>query len=125
MGFLSGIMGNATELSEEQLLKEFADVFVGDETIEKSFQVIRDIFIFTNKRLVLIDKQGISGKKCEILTIPYGSITYFSIQTAGAFDLDSELKIMIRGVAAPLVKQFKKGTDLVGLQRVLAKHVLK
>ena len=73
-----------------------------------AYQLIRDYFVFTDKRFVLVDKQGITGSKVEYHSIPYKSITHFSIETAGSFDLDAELKIWISGTAAPLQKQFNK-----------------
>ena len=64
--------------------------------------------MFTDKRFVLVDKQGITGNKIEYHSIPYKSITHFSIETAGTFDLDAELKIWISGTAAPVQKKFNK-----------------
>jgi hypothetical protein len=83
------------------------------------------MFIFTNKRLILVDKQGLTGKKVEYHSIPYRNITHFSIETAGNFDLDAELKIWISGNALPLQKQFNKNLNIYELQSVLAEYVLK
>lgn len=58
-----------------------------------AFKVIRDMFVFTNKRLIIVDKQGVTGKKAEYLSVPYGSITRFSKESAGMMDLDADLKI--------------------------------
>ena len=91
----------------------------------RGFKVIRDLFIFTDKRLVLVDKQGISGKKVEYHSIPYRSISHFSLETAGTFDFDSELKIYISGNPVPYQREFKKGSDVLGVQKMLAQCVLK
>ena len=61
------------------------------EVVEHAYQLIRDYFVFTNKRLVLVDKQGMTGSKVEYHSLPYKSITHFSIETGGTFDLDAEL----------------------------------
>jgi len=95
------------------------------ERIERTYKLIRDLFIFTNKRLILVDKQGITGKKVEYHSIPYRSITHFSIETAGHLDLEAELKIWISGNALPLQKQFNKSLNIYELQSVLAEYVLK
>lgn len=125
MGFLDGLMGNASEVNTVEVQKEFARVLAPNEQIDKAYKLIRDMFIFTNKRLILVDKQGITGKKVEYHSIPYKNITHFSIETAGNFDLDAELKIWISGNAVPLQKQFNKNLNIYELQSVLADYVLK
>lgn len=124
MGFLDGLMGNASEVDNEEMKKEFGEVLVKNEKVEKSYKLIRDLFIFTNRRLILVDKQGMTGKKVEILSLPYKSITRFSVETAGSFDLDAELQIWITGDAAPIKKQFNKSLNIYEVQRVLADYVL-
>ena len=125
MGFFDGMMGNAAEVNPEEAQREFSRILAVNEKIDKAYKVIRDLFIFTNKRLILVDKQGLTGKKVEYHSIPYKSITHFSIETAGSFDLDAELKIWISGNALPLQKQFNKNVNIYELQTVLAEYVLK
>jgi hypothetical protein len=98
---------------------------VEGEIIVKAFRIIRDLFIFTDKRLLLIDKQGITGKKAEYHSIPYKSISHFSVETAGNFDMDAEMKIYISGNPTPIQREFKRGTDIVGVQKILAQFILK
>jgi hypothetical protein len=86
---------------------------------------MRDMFIFTNKRLILVDKQGITGNKTEYKSVSYKSITRFSIETAGTFDLDAELKIWVSSEIEPSIrKQFNKSVNVYDVQKVLANHVL-
>lgn len=125
MGFFDGMMGNASEVDPAEAQREFSRILAKDERIEKAYKLIRDLFIFTDKRLILVDKQGLTGKKVEYHSIPYKSITHFSIETAGSFDLDAELKIWISGNALPLQKQFNKNLNIYELQTVLAEYVLK
>ncbi|MFG6149167.1 PH domain-containing protein [Halobacillus sp. B23F22_1] len=124
MGFLDGLMGNASEVDKEKLSKELKHVLINDEIVESGYKVIRDSFIFTNKRLILVDKQGMTGKKVEYHSIPYKTITHFSTETAGSFDLDSELKIWLSGQSAPIEKLFKKDSPIEDVQRTLAQYVL-
>jgi hypothetical protein len=63
--------------------------------VHTAYLLIRDTILFTDRRLILIDKQGITGKKTEYHSIPYRSITHFAVETAGTFDLDAELKIWV------------------------------
>jgi hypothetical protein len=124
VGFFDGLMGNASEVSITEVEKEFSRVLTTDESIDKAYKLIRDLFIFTNKRLILVDKQGVTGKKVEIHTIPYKNITHFSVETAGNFDLDAELKIWVSGSSTPIQKQFNKSLNIYEVQSVLADYVL-
>jgi len=124
MGLLDGLMGNATEVDLGKLQEELKDLLIPNETIKNAYKVIRDTFIFTNKRLILIDKQGVTGKKTEYHSIPYKNILHFSVETAGTFDLDAELKIWVSGTGLPLQKKFNKSTNIYKVQSVLAEYVL-
>ena len=125
MGLLSGLLGNASEVDSEDLEKEIGQTLGDTENIEKAYKLIRDLLVFTNKRLILIDKQGLTGKKVEYHSIPYKSITHFSVETAGRFDLDSELKIWFSGNSEPISREFKKDKNIYDVQKALANYVLK
>ena len=125
MGFFDGLLGNASEVRIEDIKAEYTNILAQGERIEKAYKLLRDMFIFTDKRLILVDKQGLTGKKMECHSVPYRSITHFSIETAGNFDLDAELKIWISGQAVPIVKQFNKSLNIYELQSVLAQYVLR
>ncbi|WP_166921786.1 PH domain-containing protein [Flavobacterium poyangense] len=125
MGIFSALLGNAGTVSQEDLVKNFGQLLTDREEIEMGFKLIRDTFIFTNKRLILVDKQGITGSKTEYKSIAYKSISRFSIETAGTFDLDAELKIWVSSELQPsIVKQFNKSVNVYEVQKVLAHHVL-
>ena len=125
MGFLSNLLGNAGVATVDELCKEFGNILTDNESIEIGFQLFRDVFIFTNKRLIPVDKQGITGKKIEYLSVFYKSISLFSIETAGNFDLDTVLKIWISSEVNPSVsKKFNKQGNIYDLQKVLANHDL-
>ena len=75
-------------------------------------RTIRDYAIFTDKRILVVDKQGILGKKIEYFTIPYKSIICYAIETAGSFDLDSEIKLHLSGgIEIELEFLKKKGNE--------------
>ena len=126
MGFLDGILGNASAVSEKDVQEELQPILFPGEKVDKAYKLIRDMFVFTDKRLILIDKQGVTGKKVEYMSLPYKSIARFSIETAGTFDLDAELKIWISSAVEPTVsKTFKKDSNVYDVQRILAEKVLK
>ena len=122
---LQGLFGNATEVNTKELQKDLEATLVEGESVAKAFRILRDLFIFTDKRLLLIDKQGLTGKKVEYHSIPYKSISHFSVETAGTFDMDAEMKIYISGNPTPIQREFKRGTDIVGVQKILAQFILK
>lgn len=125
MGLFDGVLGNASKIDTRKIAAEFERILAPGEQVEHAYQLIRDYFVFTDKRLVLVDKQGLTGSKVEHHSIPYKSITHFSIETAGTFDLDAELKIWISGTPVPLQKQFNKTLNIYEVQAVLASYVLR
>lgn len=126
MGIFSSLMGNAGAVDKEKLYVEYAQLLTPNEQIEVGFKLVRDTFIFTDKRLILVDKQGLTGRKVEYLSVIYKSISRFSIETAGTFDLDAELKIWISSEQQPSIsRRFNKSVNVYEVQQLLATHVLK
>ena len=125
MGLLDGMLGNASKIDPARIQAEFQQILAPGERVEHAYQLIRDYFVVTDKRFVLVDRQGVTGSKVEYHSIPYRSILHFSIETGGAFDLDAELKIWISGSAVPIQKQFNKKLSIYEVQAVLASYVLR
>lgn len=124
MGLFSAILGNAGSVSNEELVSQYGQLLCEGEDIELGFKLIRDTFIFTTKRLILVDKQGITGSKTEYKSIPYRSISRYSVETAGTFDLDAELKIWISSEVQPsIVKKFNNSVNVYEVQKVIAQHM--
>lgn len=125
MGLFSKLLGNAGVADPTKLQTEYNQLLIDGELIDIGFKLIRDTFIFTNKRLIFIDKQGVTSSKVEYKTIAYKSISRFSIETAGTFELDAELKIWISSEKEPSIsKTFSKKVNVYEVQKVLAKYVL-
>lgn len=124
MGFLNHLLGNATEVNLEEIRNEFAPILIPGEELETAFRIFRDKWVFTTKRLIMLDVQGVSGSKREYHSIPYKSIEHFSVETAGTLDDDCEMKLWVRGLHEPIKKEFKRDIDVKGLSKVLADHVI-
>ena len=122
MGLFNGIIGNASEVDINKVSQEYDKLLGPSERIEKAYKLIRDMLIFTNKRLIIVDKQGVTGKKTEYSSVPYRAITNFSVETAGHFDLDAELKIYISGMSMPIEKTFSSGCNIYEVQAILAEY---
>ncbi|MGJ8658719.1 PH domain-containing protein [Cellulophaga fucicola] len=125
MGIFNKLLGNASEVSVDKLNEKYGRLLIDGEQVELGFKLVRDTFMFTNKRLILIDVQGITGSKAEYKSMPYKSISRFSLETAGTFDLDAELKIWISSENLPSVsKKFNKSIDVYEVQKYLGSKVM-
>lgn len=103
--------------------KMISPLFVPGESILGSFQSIRDGVVFTNKRIFAVNVQGITGKKKDFTSLPYSKIQAFSVETAGTFDLDSELELWFSGLGK--VKfEFVSSADVSGICRMISERVL-
>ena len=124
MGLIRGLMGHASEANLGKVREEFSSMLIEAEDVQAAYKLVRDMFVFTDKRLIVMDKQGVTGKKVSYMTIPYGSIVRFAKESAGHFDLESELKIWIRGQSEPLEFEFKKDSSIDEIYRILSSAVL-
>ena len=119
MGLFSALLGNASVVSPDELATKYDQLLTEGEVIELGFKLLRDTFIFTSKRLILVDVQGLTGSKTEYKSIVYKSISRFSIETAGTFDLDAELKIWVSSEPTPSIKkQFNKAVNVYDVQKM-------
>ncbi len=125
MGLFTGSSKNSDSAENRKLHTEYGQLISDGEIIEVGFTIMRDVFLFTNKRLIIVEVQGISGKQIEYLSIPYSKIMKFSVQSGGSFDLNAELKIWVGSDTIPLEKKFNKDVNVYEVQKVLASHVLK
>ena len=123
MGLLSALLGNASEADVEDVERTLEKILADDERVERAFRLVRDLLIFTNHRFSLVDRQGMTGKKTSYDSIPYRAITHFAVETAGHFDLESELKIWISGTVEPIQRTFTRGQSILEVQKALASYV--
>ncbi len=94
----------------------------GEEFIGQ-YQAMRDFVIFTNKRVIAVNVQGVTGRKKDFTSLPYSKVQLFSIETSGTFDLDSELQLCFSGIG--IVKfEFTGSSDIVEIGRILGEYVL-
>lgn len=126
MGLLSGLMGNASQKNVDKVERDLEDILVPGEQVTLAFSLIRDLIVFTEFRLILADKQGVTGKKTSYKSLPYRSISRFSVETSGHFDLDAELKIWVSSAVEPSeILQFKSDNSVIEIQQALASAVFK
>jgi len=128
---LDWMADNAMQVDARSVEDQFKTTFpilLSDEKVELAFKSGRDTKIFTNRRVLLVNVKGITGKKIEFLTVPYSSIHGFYVQTAGAIlDRSSELRIFTNmwGSLYRIDQDFRSSkANLWGIQKVLCNHVL-
>ena len=98
-------------------------MFVPGEQIIQSFRGIRDGVVFTTKRIIAINVQGITGKKKDFTSLPYSKIQSFSVETAGVFDLDSELDLWFSGMGRVRF-EFIAQANVSAICRIISEKVL-
>ncbi len=111
---------NTGRFQNEKLI---APLLVSGEEFLGEYQAIRDFVIFTNKRAIAVNVQGVTGKKKDFTSLPYAKIQLFSIETSGVLDLDSELEIYLSGVGK-VVFEFTGQSDITAIARAIGESVL-
>ena len=98
-------------------------MLVNGEQIISTYQSIRDGIVFTNKRIVAINIQGLTGKKKDFTSLPYSKVQAYSVETAGHFDLDSELELWFSGLGK-IKLEFSANSNVSEICRMISEHVL-
>ena len=100
-----------------------APMFVPGEEIIGTYQSVRDGVVFTNKRIIAINVQGITGKKKDFTSLPYSKIQAYSVETAGVLDLDSELELWFSGLGK-IKLEFVANANVSEICRMISEKVL-
>ena len=119
----SGFFARLKKVDNNEFGSIINDFLIDDESVIGAYKSIRDGVVFTNKRIIAINVQGLTGKKTDYTSIPYSKISTFSLETAGFFDLDAELELYLSGVGK--VKfEFKQSTDVKQICKVISQYTL-
>lgn len=111
-----------TLVSEIAIPDDVNDLLVDGEDAVAAYKTMRDSAVFTSKRLIVRDAQGLTGKKVEIYSLPYSAINMWSSENAGKLDFNSEIELWTR--AGHIKVKLGKGIDVRRLDRLIAKEVL-
>lgn len=98
------------------------ELLINGEVAERAFRTVRDVAIFTNKRLIVKDVQGLTGSKVEIYSLPYSSVHMWSTENAGMLDFTSEVELWTR--AGNIKIQLKRDINIRTFERLLAGYIL-
>jgi hypothetical protein len=113
---------NATVWDVEDAAGDLGYALAHGEQVRFAFKLVRDSILFTDRRIMMTDIQGLTGSKRRYLTIPYRAITTFTLESAGHFDLDTEISITVSG-SAPIAFQLSRGADVPGLVTLLTEYL--
>ncbi|KWZ78244.1 PH domain-containing protein [Anaerococcus tetradius] len=124
----SGIIGDSNTFNLKQIdlskvRREVLDFLVGGEDMVQAFETIRDQVIFTTKRIIVVNVQGITGKKRSYISYPYSKVQYFGVESAGLLDIDSEL-ILAFTDGSKLSFDFRSNVDIIKISKCIAQFVL-
>ncbi|NFB73516.1 PH domain-containing protein [Clostridium butyricum] len=111
------------KISNEEVINQITPLLISGECLISSYKTIRDFVVFTNKRIIAVNVQGITGSKKDFTSLPYSKVQAYSIETAGTFDLDSELEMYFSALGK--VKfEFKGTSDIVKIGQIISEYVL-
>lgn len=111
-------------VSKCKIPEDVVDVLAPGEVAVAAYGTLRDSATFTDKRIIIRDVQGLTGKKVEIYSIPYSSINMWSTETAGLlFDLSAEVELWTR--AGQIKITLQKGVDVREFDRLIAHCILR
>ena len=105
------------------LIPQVTPLLVADEKVIGAYKAMRDGVVFTSKRIIAVNVQGMTGKKKDFTSLPYSKIQAFSIETSGVFDMDSELELYFSGLGK--VKfEFAAHCNITQIQAIISGYVL-
>lgn len=121
--FNNGSFIKLKKVNNDSVGANLTAILVPNEVIIGTYKGIRDYVVFTDKRFISVNVQGITGKKQDLTSMPYKKISVFSVETSGVLDMDSELELYFSGVGK--VKfEFTGASDIVQIGQVISKYVL-
>jgi hypothetical protein len=121
--FSNGSLFKLQQIDPGSIAAELQPLLVQGEQLVSAFKGLRDFVVFTNKRAIAVNAQGITGKKRDYTSLPYSKIQAFSVETAGNFDLDAELDLWFSGLG--MVRfEFKGKVDIRTLANLIGTYVL-
>jgi hypothetical protein len=121
---LGAVTGDAGRVEPEALGQRFLEALLPGEEVLAAFRTVRDGFALTDWRLMVVDRQGVTGSKTEVVSVPYRSVLRFSVESGGKLELDDDFKVWDRGGEEPWSFSLRRGGGAAMLaQRILAEKL--
>ena len=122
--FTNGSFVKLKQIRPEDGLKTVQPLLIGGEQLLSAYRGVRDLVVFTNKRVIAVNIQGVTGKKKDFTSLPYAKISAFSVETSGVFDIDSELQLWYSGIGKVFF-EFSGGSNIVQIGQIIATYTLR
>ena len=122
--FKNGSVFKLKKVDDAKFNDELAPLLTSGEAILGCYQDVRDHVVFTDKRIISVNVQGVTGKKRDFTFLPYSKISIYSIETSGTFDLDSELQLYYSGVGR-VTFEFRGSSDIIKIGQLIAQYALR
>lgn len=121
--FTNGTFFKLKQTNPDSVTKDILPLLINGEKVISTYKGIRDYVVFTDKRVVAVNVQGMTGKKKDFTSLPYSKISAFSVETAGVLDLDSELEMYFSGLGK--VKfEFTGQSNIVEIGQIIGSYAL-
>lgn len=121
--FQNGDYIKLRQIKPDSVNGEVASLLVNGEEVLSAYKGVRDYVVFTNKRAIAVNVQGVTGKKKDITSLPYSRVQAFSSETSGVLDIDSELQLYFSGLGKVRF-EFTGSSNVVQLSQAIASYIL-
>ena len=121
--FQESVLFKLEPVSVDQMLKPISNFLLEDETVLAVFKTVRDQLVFTSKRIIAANVQGLTGKKVDYTSIPYSKIQTFSVESSGTLERDCEIEIYISSIGK-IRFEIRGNFDVIAFNKVISKYVL-
>ena len=121
--FQKSVIFKLSPIDADRMLPAIGKFLINGESVLQVFQTVRDQLVFTNKRIIAANVQGLTGKKVDYTSIPYSKVQTFSVETAGTLDRDCELEIYISSIGK-IRFEIRGNFDIVSLNKAISEFVL-
>jgi len=121
--FKNGALLKLKPVGTKNMISHISKFLIDGEEVIEVFKTVRDQVVFTNKRVISANVQGVTGKKTDYTSIPYSKIQVFSVETSGVLDLDCEIEFYISSIGK-IKFEIKGNFDIVGFNKIISTYVL-
>lgn len=122
--FKNGSFIKMSQTNPEAVVKDIQPLLIDGENIIGVYKALRDYCVFTNKRVISVNVQGMTGKKKDYTSLPYSKVSAYSVETSGVLDLDSELEMYFSGLGKVRF-EFTGACNIVNIGKSISEYILK
>lgn len=121
--FTKNVFFKLKQVDPATIIKDLEYLLLDGEQVVGTYKSVRDYVAFTDKRVIAVNVQGVTGKKKDYSVLPYARLQAFSVETSGVFDLDSELELWFSGLGRVKL-EFTGNSDIVRIGKVIGAYIL-